>query len=836
MSRKSLMWGGVCYLISFAAGPVAQALAADPGAVTKLLAALEDEDLQVVRQAVVTLGNLKDRSAVEPLCVFLTDQSKQALCRSGVPEALQKLDDQRAVPALLQGLNDPNHFVRFFSERALAGLHWQPSTDRERAYCAMARQKWDETVKLGTAAVEPLLVALTTTNDPQIRLAAAEALAKLSWEPANDAERAWLLAAQRDWEAAAKLGPSAVEPLLTVFAEAVPQDFALGQAARHALVGMGPVAVKPLITLLQGKHAGVSPAAASLLGDLKDPRGVEPLLAVLNDPRYPRSTASRAADALGRLGDKRAFEPLVAMLKDKSPVCRHRAVAALRELGDPRAIELLTAALQDEAPLVRESAGRALAALRQQDSIAKQLQDPSVEVRMSAALALTRMGDRRALAPSLAALKDKNPQVRRRAAEALGQLRDQVATEPLIAAIRDADRGVRWSAAAALGRLGDPGAVAPLIEALKDQDAWVRRGVADALGRLGDRRAVEPLRAALKCEDGTVITTAAVALATLLKDESAVEPLLAALEHPDSHGTRVEVFGAIVMIGPPALKPFTAGLQSPSSRVRREVVECLTLLGDENGVEPLIQALADAEGDVARAAAYGLAELDDPRAVSPLTAAIKDRRSALWRGGSQYLAKQGDRIAGLTAGAPGDLEPFLSAMEDSRWPLRLSAVWLLGRTGDRRVTDALATVLKSVERSRQHEEQTHGVWLCGQALARLQNPLAIRPLVNVIKQHAIDEPEDPNFPHLSVWLRRLRQRRVSKVLEALAALGPAVVEPLAALLKDHNPGARTVAAQGLGRLGDKRAIVALQSALQDTNQQVRDSSAEAIRAIRRRNQ
>jgi HEAT repeat protein len=429
----------------------------------------------------------------------------------------------------------------------------------------------------------------------------------------------------------------------------------------------------------------------------------------------------------------------------------------------------------------------------------------------------------------LAALKDKDPKVRRQAAEALGRLGDKAAVEPLIAALKDDDRGVRWSAASALGALADNRAVEPLIAALKDQDAWVRGMVAEALGRLGDRRAVEPLRAVLKRDDGSVDESAACALAALVKDETAVEPLLAALEHPSSEWTPLMVFGSIMQIGPPAVKPLAAALPRSCEKVRMNIVLALTHLGDDGAVEPLIKALADPNGDVARAAACGLAELDDLRALAPLTAAIKDSHSALWRP-EEFTPrdKLTDRLPALATGMPADLAPLVSAMEDPHWQLRYSAAWVLGRLGDKRATEPLATVLKSAERAPTLE----GVWLCGQALARLQSPLGIAPLIRVVKDHDADDrhQEDADSGGLQ-WARRMRQKGISKTIEAFAAIGPAAVDPLMASLKDENPGVRAVSAQALGRLGDKRAIDALKAASNDPSQRVRDSAAEAIRVI-----
>lgn len=54
----------------------------------------------------------------------------------------------------------------------------------------------------------------------------------------------------------------------------------------------------------------------------------------------------------------------------------------------------------------------------------------------------------------------------------------------MIKALKDGDYSVRISAAVALGKIGDKRAVGPLIEALEDEESYVRRAVAEALERI----------------------------------------------------------------------------------------------------------------------------------------------------------------------------------------------------------------------------------------------------------------------------------------------------------------------------------------------------------------
>ena len=303
-----------------------------------------------------------------------------------------------------------------------------------------------------------------------------------------------------------------------------------------------PRALEPLVALLTDKSVEVQNEfdigflsnessivrreVAYLLGELKDPRALEPLLALLTDksPEVRRA----ATMALGELKDPRALEPLLALLTDKSPEVRRAATMALGELKDPRALEPLLAQLTDKSPEVRRAATMALGELKDPQAlkpIVVQLIDKSPEVRRAATMALGELKDPRALEPLVVQLIDKSPEVRRAAIMALGELKDPRALEPLVAQLIDKSPEVRRAAIMALGELKDPRAVEPLVVQLIDKSPEVRRAAIMALGELKDPRALEPLVAQLIDKSPEVRRAAIMALGEL-KDPRAVEPLI----------------------------------------------------------------------------------------------------------------------------------------------------------------------------------------------------------------------------------------------------------------------------------------------------------------------
>jgi HEAT repeat protein len=114
-----------------------------------------------------------------------------------------------------------------------------------------------------------------------------------------------------------------------------------------AVVKLGPACVEPLIAVLQNApDASRRMNAAQALGEIKDWRAVEPLVAALRDPAIPVRTS--AARALGEMRDPRAVEPLIAALSDPSFNVRQEAAASLGLIGDQRAVGPLLKLAWDE--------------------------------------------------------------------------------------------------------------------------------------------------------------------------------------------------------------------------------------------------------------------------------------------------------------------------------------------------------------------------------------------------------------------------------------------------------------------------------------------------------
>lgn len=294
--------------------------------------------------------------------------------------------------------------------------------------------------------------------------------------------------------------PRAVEPLIAALGD---EQMSVQVAAVQALANIGAPAVQPLIAGLNAPSLEVRRFAARALGEIKDPRAVEPLIAALNDPHVRKETIS----ALVKIKDPRAVEPLIAALKQGfgSSAARHQSSNSPTQGPILALKDVLVALPSGDSMVARALKGFGAPAV---EPLIDALKDPYPGVRLQVTWALGGTGDPRAVEPLVAtAVKDPDSDVRGNAAKALEGITDPRAVQPLVAALRNSDSRVRLGAARALGNIGAP-AVEPLIAALKERNSGVRYSAAMALGRIQDPRAVSVLQAAWRERDHDLVAGA----------------------------------------------------------------------------------------------------------------------------------------------------------------------------------------------------------------------------------------------------------------------------------------------------------------------------------------
>jgi len=268
-----------------------------------------------------------------------------------------------------------------------------------------------------------------------------------------------------------------------------------GKLRENVLGNMGAeamrVAIEPALYNLKPIDGSKKGAAIKALGLIGARVAVPEIIPFLQD----KDNREAAVTALGQIGDPRAVEPILATMTETEKRYRNAAILALRRIGRP-AFAALVRELRSGEVLERRAAAAALvgsSSPRVTGALAAALGDSDSEVRASAALALGWQGNVEAVASLIQALSDPAWQVVDAAVEALGMIGVDAA-DRLLAVLRDDSRDltVHYQVARALAAMGRS-AVPKLLETLPAAEPRVQKWTVIALGEIGDQRAIEPL-------------------------------------------------------------------------------------------------------------------------------------------------------------------------------------------------------------------------------------------------------------------------------------------------------------------------------------------------------
>jgi HEAT repeat protein len=442
-----------------------------------------------------------------------------------------------------------------------------------------------------------------------------------------------------------RLGEPGFQALLNVLREFAEDEF-IGGAAASALGEMRDP--RTLETLLFALHSNVFEVGGasqdiSKLGEI----AIAPLIDVLREP--PNNAHYHAQQALRSMGPSVIPHLLAALPTADSPQSRMMLLSTLRLYEDERVLDPLRAALSDLDEDLREIAAFALARRGELVALEQVLMTPQRTAGTNdSARALAQIGAP-AVDPLILALSDADrPEFARiNAATALGEIGDELALEPLIATLRYETPAIRLAAAQALGDLKHPGSVEALLMALEDKAPEVRRSAIWSLSVIGDERAFDGLAriASNSAVDPRLRSIGGFALGRL--DQERAIPIFSSMLADDAVISSLDPM--LVSMGTAAIPPLLEAAQSENQTIRFTALRFLNRYiqreRDPRIVEFLASVLHVDDLDMRRAAAMMLGRAGDARAINTLVEAlghwsISERISA-----AHYLAKIGDARA-----------------------------------------------------------------------------------------------------------------------------------------------------------------------------------------------
>ncbi len=202
---------------------------------------------------------------------------------------------------------------------------------------------------------------------------------------------------------------------------------------------------------------------------------------------------------------------------------------------------------------------------------------------------------------------EQKTQVRASAARALGRLKDDRAVIPLMSILnnRDENYRLRLAAAEALGKLGDEHALTSLVEIVQDEresSLYLKESAVKALGMLGDIRAIDSLIHILESKRGIRDKF------NFLK-ERAIESLGRLVGHSVDNDRVVE--------------SLTGSLMDEAPSIRLSAVEALGEVADFRVLPRLQNMLFDKDQDVAIAAVESIYHVGGDSAIEMMMALDK---------------------------------------------------------------------------------------------------------------------------------------------------------------------------------------------------------------------
>ncbi len=324
--------------------------------ILSLIQAMQDPDDEVRSLAGSTFSRIRKPSAIQAFIqakcgadatpsstgigiLIDTLHHENAKLRTWAAWALGAVQNVAAIDPLIEAMHDESRLVRIEAVHALEGY--------------------------GESAVAPLIQALHTA-ERSVRVGIASCLLRIGAPSVNS-----LIVSMGDEEekiqrlAAALLAllyESSVEPLIEGLANPV-ENIRVGAA--YTLEKIGRPAVCPLIHALDSEQENLQRAAQDLLVRIGEP-GVESLILSLADER--ENVRAGATRVLGEIKDARGIVPVIRMLRDSDERVRLDAAHALGQFGEP-AVSPLRDALGSETQSQQRMA----------DALLALIQEPAVE-------------------------------------------------------------------------------------------------------------------------------------------------------------------------------------------------------------------------------------------------------------------------------------------------------------------------------------------------------------------------------------------------------------------------------------------------------------------------
>jgi HEAT repeat protein len=632
----------------------------------------------------------------------------------------------------------------------------------------------------------PALAAALDDPDVNVQFHAIEALGLL--QAGGAGERLTRIAERRDFflafpaiQALARLGDSSVAPRLVPLLN----DELLRATVVEALGGLGDeLVVPPLVQLLNQANAPTEVVADALAGvyqRYEDRYGAGEQIASVARRMIGPAGAQNLLDAVDRVGSDR-LRGIARVIGWLSGPAAQRALTRL--LGQR------TVRAQVVEALVRYGAGVV-------DLLIDQLRAEDLDTRQAAAVALGRIGDRRATGALVAALTD--PELALPAAGALALIGDAGAFDALLGLLGHADTAVRQAVIGALNSIGHADMPVRIMPLLDDPHPVVRESAVRIAGYFGYRECLG--RILELCADSSEpVRRAAIDHLPFFGDRRAIAVLVDALER-DTPVVRAAAATALARLDEnDALPPLIRALDDADPWVRYFALRSIGAFGNASASRAVVRVLEhDRAGQVRLAAVDALGRLDPPEVVTMLQPLTVSSDADLARAAIRALGRTRD------ARAQPILESLTRAADAGR---RMEAVAAIGVRGG---FEAAATLQ----------------WVAAADAEADVSGAAIAALVAIGSRGG----EDATAATTALIALTAERAKRETVIASLAGLPPRRIGDLASGLGHPSPDVRRATIEALGRMRQPDASRWIERALEDAVPAVRAAAVAELRRL-----
>jgi HEAT repeat protein len=307
-------------------------------AVEPLITALNHSCSDTRQKTAEILGKIGDPRSALPLTKLIFDENEEEYTAATAVEALGGFEGP--VVGLLESILELNQYPLSESAVVALGKIDNPKTLVPLGNAVLKGEKYlrisaiAALAQKGDQAIDYLLTGLRD-QDFSVRLAAAEALERVNWQPGIDENAIYYWIAKDNWKR--KIPSELQASAVNIFIHHLKKTNPVNENVIEELVKIGKPALASLLVALESGDIIFCKNAAITLGKIGDPRAKEPLINLLS--AADEEIRDAAAEALGLMRCQDAFDQLIALFINDHEINKPVLARALGRIGDLRAAD-----------------------------------------------------------------------------------------------------------------------------------------------------------------------------------------------------------------------------------------------------------------------------------------------------------------------------------------------------------------------------------------------------------------------------------------------------------------------------------------------------------------